>query len=149
MDACAENIAAAKVHATGTASVVDYQCTTAEDLVTLGQKYDVVVASDVLEHVMDQPGFISSCAALVRVREGVCVAPFAVCDLSLACARSILAATSSRRVLRSLLMPVLRSRPMNPRCPAACAPACAAWWCVCVHHADEHASVCAAGRGRR
>ena len=41
---------------------IDYRCTTAEELAETGERFDVVLAMEVVEHVADVPLFVQSCA---------------------------------------------------------------------------------------
>ena len=45
---------------------IDYRATTAEALVEAGERFDVVLAMEVVEHVADIDAFIAACAALVK-----------------------------------------------------------------------------------
>lgn len=46
-----------------------YECSTVEDFsLQEPEKYDGVVASEIIEHVANQPQFVTSCCQLVRVR---------------------------------------------------------------------------------
>ena len=45
---------------------IDYRATTAEALAADGERYDVVLILEVVEHVADVPLFVESVAALVR-----------------------------------------------------------------------------------
>ena len=44
---------------------IDYQVITAEDLAARGAKFDVIYASEVIEHVADRPLFITAIAAML------------------------------------------------------------------------------------
>jgi 2-polyprenyl-6-hydroxyphenyl methylase/3-demethylubiquinone-9 3-methyltransferase len=63
VDATAENIQLAKLHAEEMGLDIDYEFAAAEDL---KGTYDVVLAMEIVEHVADVPSFITSCAKLVR-----------------------------------------------------------------------------------
>src|SRR5665647_3351220 len=65
-DPAEENIEAAKTHAEATGVTVDYRATTAEALAEAGEKFDVVLAMEVIEHVVDVPAFVDSCASMVK-----------------------------------------------------------------------------------
>lgn len=68
VDAVEKNIGVASVHAArdpATASI-KYLCTTAEQLVREEQKFDVVLALEVIEHVADPEDFCKSLAALAK-----------------------------------------------------------------------------------
>ena len=60
------NIEAAKLHAAQFGLAIDYRCTTAEDLSEAGERFDVVLAMEVVEHVADVNLFVESCAAMVK-----------------------------------------------------------------------------------
>jgi 2-polyprenyl-6-hydroxyphenyl methylase/3-demethylubiquinone-9 3-methyltransferase len=66
IDPATENIAAARAHAAETGVIVDYRDTTAEALAQAGEQFDVVLAMEVVEHVVDVPEFVATCASLVR-----------------------------------------------------------------------------------
>jgi 2-polyprenyl-6-hydroxyphenyl methylase / 3-demethylubiquinone-9 3-methyltransferase len=65
-DPSEDNIAAAKVHASEGGVAVDYRATTAEDLSAANERFDVVLAMEVVEHVADVDGFVGACAAMVK-----------------------------------------------------------------------------------
>jgi 2-polyprenyl-6-hydroxyphenyl methylase / 3-demethylubiquinone-9 3-methyltransferase len=65
-DPAAENIAAAQAHAEQSDVRVDYRATTAEALAADKEKFDVVLAMEVVEHVIDVPSFVSTCASMVK-----------------------------------------------------------------------------------
>lgn len=65
IDPSAEIVAAAKLHAAESGLVIDYRAATAEDLAAAGEKFDVVMVLEVVEHVTDVPAFMATCAALV------------------------------------------------------------------------------------
>jgi 2-polyprenyl-6-hydroxyphenyl methylase/3-demethylubiquinone-9 3-methyltransferase len=67
------NIEAAKLHAEQSGLAIDYRCTTAEELSDAGEKFDVVLAMEVVEHVADVNLFVESCAAMVK-RDGLMIA---------------------------------------------------------------------------
>ena len=74
IDACGDNIEAAKAHAAedGELESLDYICTSLEDHIeSLGDKYDAVVASEVLEHVDNQELFLRMCSGVVRPQGSV------------------------------------------------------------------------------
>lgn len=60
------NIEAARVHATKSGVQVDYRATTAEALADADEKFDVVLAMEVVEHVADVPLFVRRCAEMVK-----------------------------------------------------------------------------------
>jgi 2-polyprenyl-6-hydroxyphenyl methylase/3-demethylubiquinone-9 3-methyltransferase len=61
-----QNIAAAREHAARSGVAVDYRCTTAEALADAGERFDIVLAMEVVEHVTDRTGFVGTCGRLVR-----------------------------------------------------------------------------------
>jgi 2-polyprenyl-6-hydroxyphenyl methylase/3-demethylubiquinone-9 3-methyltransferase len=60
------NVEAAKLHASEAGVAVDYRATTAEALAEEGERFDVVLAMEVVEHVADLGLFIRRCAEMVR-----------------------------------------------------------------------------------
>jgi 2-polyprenyl-6-hydroxyphenyl methylase/3-demethylubiquinone-9 3-methyltransferase len=66
IDPSATNIEVAKLHATKSDLAIDYRATTAEALSEKGERFDVVLAMEVVEHVADLGAFIESSAALVK-----------------------------------------------------------------------------------
>jgi 2-polyprenyl-6-hydroxyphenyl methylase/3-demethylubiquinone-9 3-methyltransferase len=65
-DPSASNIAAARLHAAESGVAVDYRVTTAEDLADAGERFDIVLAMEVVEHVTDLALFVRRCAEMVR-----------------------------------------------------------------------------------
>ncbi len=65
-DASTTNIEVAKLHAAESGVSVDYRATTAEDLADSGEKFDVILNMEVVEHVADVGLFISKCAEMVK-----------------------------------------------------------------------------------
>ncbi|MFN8831339.1 MAG: bifunctional 2-polyprenyl-6-hydroxyphenol methylase/3-demethylubiquinol 3-O-methyltransferase UbiG [Labrys sp. (in: a-proteobacteria)] len=66
VDAARTNIEVAKIHAGQSGLAIDYRCTTAEGVEATGERYDVVLALEIVEHVVDPAAFLRSCAALVK-----------------------------------------------------------------------------------
>ena len=64
VDAAERNIRTAAAHAAETGTPVDYRATTAEALAATGERFDAVLAMEVIEHVADVPLFVKSCAEL-------------------------------------------------------------------------------------
>jgi 2-polyprenyl-6-hydroxyphenyl methylase/3-demethylubiquinone-9 3-methyltransferase len=60
------NIEVAKLHAAEAGLAVDYRATTAEALADEGERFDVVLAMEVVEHVADLSLFVKRCAEMVR-----------------------------------------------------------------------------------
>jgi 2-polyprenyl-6-hydroxyphenyl methylase/3-demethylubiquinone-9 3-methyltransferase len=65
-DPAAANIEAAKVHAGHEGLPIDYRVTTAEALADAGERFDVVLAMEVVEHVADLTLFVKRCAEMVK-----------------------------------------------------------------------------------
>ncbi len=65
-DPSAPNIEAAKVHAAQSGLSIDYRATTAEALADAGERFDVVLAMEVVEHVSDVGLFVGRCAEMVK-----------------------------------------------------------------------------------
>ena len=65
-DPSEENIAIARAHAQGSDLPIDYRATTAEALAEAGERFDVVLAMEVVEHVVDVEAFVGTCAAMVK-----------------------------------------------------------------------------------
>jgi 2-polyprenyl-6-hydroxyphenyl methylase/3-demethylubiquinone-9 3-methyltransferase len=66
IDASAENIKAARVHAQAEGIKVNYQNIAAEDLADKNNKFDVVIALEIIEHVADVELFIQSLTKLLK-----------------------------------------------------------------------------------
>jgi len=60
------NIEVAKLHATQSGVEVDYRATTAEALADADEKFDIVLAMEVIEHVSDVELFLKRCAEMVK-----------------------------------------------------------------------------------
>jgi len=65
-DPAAANIAAAKQHAAQAGLVIDYRATTIDALASDGERFEVVLAMEVVEHVADLSLFVKQCAQLVK-----------------------------------------------------------------------------------
>lgn len=63
IDASEKNISVAKIHAEKSGLKIDYRAIAAENL---NEKFDVVFALEIIEHVADVENFIKSCAQLVK-----------------------------------------------------------------------------------
>ena len=66
IDPAEKNIAAARAHAAESGAMVEYRDTTAEALAGAGEQFDVVLAMEVVEHVLDVPSFVATCGSLVK-----------------------------------------------------------------------------------
>ncbi|AQS41006.1 MAG: Ubiquinone biosynthesis O-methyltransferase [Candidatus Tokpelaia hoelldobleri] len=65
-DASATNIEVAKIHAETSRLKIDYRATTAETLAEAGEKFDIVLNMEVVEHVADVKLFMSAVATMVK-----------------------------------------------------------------------------------
>jgi 2-polyprenyl-6-hydroxyphenyl methylase / 3-demethylubiquinone-9 3-methyltransferase len=65
VDPSASNIAAAKLHADRGHLAIDYRCTTVEEM-DARERFDIVLAMEVVEHVTDIGLFLSRCAAMLK-----------------------------------------------------------------------------------
>ena len=65
-DPAQTNIEAARLHAAEVGVTVDYRATTAEALADGGERFDIVLAMEVVEHVADLSLFIKRCAEMVK-----------------------------------------------------------------------------------
>jgi 2-polyprenyl-6-hydroxyphenyl methylase/3-demethylubiquinone-9 3-methyltransferase len=68
VDASGEAIRAAEAHAAGSGLGLSYRVGAAEDLVAEGQRFPVVTALEVVEHVPDPGAFVSTLAQLLEPR---------------------------------------------------------------------------------
>ena len=60
------NIEVAKIHAEQSGLTIDYRAQTAEELEAAGEKFDVILNMEVVEHVADVPLFIDACAKMLK-----------------------------------------------------------------------------------
>ena len=65
-DASETIIGVAKVHAAQSGLTIDYRPITAEALADAGERFDVVLAMEVVEHVADLALFVKRCAEMVK-----------------------------------------------------------------------------------
>lgn len=65
IDPSATNIAAAKLHAEKGGLSIDYRCTTVEEL-DPNERFDIVLAMEVVEHVVDVGAFLDRCTAMMK-----------------------------------------------------------------------------------
>src|SRR5947208_4802122 len=65
-DPAGANIEAARVHAGREGLSIDYRATTAEALADAGERFEVVLAMEVVEHVADLTLFVKRCAEMVK-----------------------------------------------------------------------------------
>ena len=67
-DPAAANIEAARLHAAESGIAVDYRETTAEALAEAGERFDIVLAMEVVEHVADVSLFVKLTGSMVKPR---------------------------------------------------------------------------------
>lgn len=67
IDPAEENVAVARIHAEKSGLSIDYRAATVEEIAESGERFDIVVASEVVEHVADLDLFVQ--------RGAECVAP--------------------------------------------------------------------------
>ncbi|WP_194390944.1 bifunctional 2-polyprenyl-6-hydroxyphenol methylase/3-demethylubiquinol 3-O-methyltransferase UbiG [Bradyrhizobium sp. CCBAU 51765] len=65
IDPSQSNIAAAKLHADKSHLAIDYRCTTVEEI-DPRERFDIVLAMEVVEHVTDVGVFLKRCAAMLK-----------------------------------------------------------------------------------
>lgn len=65
VDPSASNIAAAKLHADKSHLSIDYRCTTVEEI-DPRERFDIVLAMEVVEHVVDVGVFLQRCASMLK-----------------------------------------------------------------------------------
>ena len=65
-DASATNIEVARLHAAESGVSIDYRAETAESLAEQGEKFDVILNMEVVEHVADVGLFIEKCAEMLK-----------------------------------------------------------------------------------
>jgi 2-polyprenyl-6-hydroxyphenyl methylase/3-demethylubiquinone-9 3-methyltransferase len=65
-DPSPNNIEAARLHAERSDVTIDYRVTSAETLADAGERFDVVLAMEVVEHVVDVGLFVRCCAEMVK-----------------------------------------------------------------------------------
>src|SRR6202012_3657944 len=65
VDPSDSNIAAAKLHADKGHLSIDYRCTTVEEM-DVRERFDIVLAMEVVEHVADVGAFLQRCAAMLK-----------------------------------------------------------------------------------
>jgi len=97
IDAAAENIGTARAHAEQSGVAVDYRCVTAEALAAAGERFDGVVAMEIVEHVADVDAFMAALADLGRPD-----APVFMATLNRTLKARALAVFLAERVLRWL-----------------------------------------------
>ena len=76
IDPLEENIAVAKDHAHAMGLSITYLSHTAEDLPEDFSSFDVVVASEIIEHVINPDGFLKACVKHIKPKGGMIVTTF-------------------------------------------------------------------------
>jgi 2-polyprenyl-6-hydroxyphenyl methylase / 3-demethylubiquinone-9 3-methyltransferase len=66
VDAAARNIPVARLHAEQSELAIDYRHGTAEDLAEAGERFDVVLNMEVVEHVPDPAVYLAACRRLLK-----------------------------------------------------------------------------------
>ena len=74
IDPAERNVRIAALHAEESGVAVDYRATTAEDLADSGERFDVVMAMEVVEHVADVELFLRRSAEMVKPGGLMCAA---------------------------------------------------------------------------
>ena len=74
IDAAAPNVRAARLHAEAQGLAIDYRHATAESLAEAGERFDAVLALEIVEHVADLDAFAAACAGLVKADGSLLVA---------------------------------------------------------------------------
>ncbi len=65
-DASSTNINVASLHAQNSGLDIDYRHTTAENLAASGEKFDIILNMEVIEHVADLEGFAAACCEMLK-----------------------------------------------------------------------------------
>ncbi len=68
VDAAPRNIAVARLHAVESGLTIDYRSDSAEQLAAADERFDVVLALEVIEHVADVDAFLAACTGLLAPR---------------------------------------------------------------------------------
>ena len=66
VDPSEKNIKTASVHAAEVELAIDYRIGTAEDLAAAGEKFDVILNMEVIEHVANPQNFTATCVSLMK-----------------------------------------------------------------------------------
>ena len=66
VDPSEKNIKTARVHAEETELAIDYRYGAAEDLAAAGEKFDVILTMEVIEHVPDPKAFTQICSSMLK-----------------------------------------------------------------------------------
>jgi 2-polyprenyl-6-hydroxyphenyl methylase/3-demethylubiquinone-9 3-methyltransferase len=68
VDASERNIEVAKIAAQKQNVSVDFRASSAENLASSGEKFDIILNMEVVEHVADVPAFLGACAAMLKTK---------------------------------------------------------------------------------
>ncbi|KQO72823.1 3-demethylubiquinone-9 3-methyltransferase [Methylobacterium sp. Leaf87] len=66
LDPAPTNVKVAQAHADAAGVSVDYRARTIESVVAEGERFDIVLAMEVVEHVVDVPAFVATACAAVK-----------------------------------------------------------------------------------
>jgi len=66
LDPAPTSVAVAKLHAARMGLAIDYRGGTVEAVRDRGERFDLVLALEVVEHVADMPAFVAACGAVVK-----------------------------------------------------------------------------------
>jgi 2-polyprenyl-6-hydroxyphenyl methylase / 3-demethylubiquinone-9 3-methyltransferase len=66
LDPAPTNLAVARTHAERSGLSIDYRGETIEEVAGQGERFDLVLAMEVVEHVPDMPAFVAACCEAVR-----------------------------------------------------------------------------------
>ena len=66
IDASPQSVTVARLHAESMGLRIDYRCTPVAALADAGQQFDIVLAMEVVEHVVDVGAFLRAAAAVLR-----------------------------------------------------------------------------------
>lgn len=66
LDPAPTNVSVARLHAEQSGVAVDYRGETVEEVAARGERFDIVLAMEVVEHVTDMPAFVATCAEAVK-----------------------------------------------------------------------------------
>ncbi|BBK40959.1 ubiquinone biosynthesis O-methyltransferase [Allostella vacuolata] len=65
IDATQRNVEVARIHAEASGLAIDYRFATAEELAAAGERFDVVLNMEVVEHVADRDAFLDAASTLL------------------------------------------------------------------------------------
>jgi 2-polyprenyl-6-hydroxyphenyl methylase/3-demethylubiquinone-9 3-methyltransferase len=66
IDPAPTNIEVSRLHAAESGLAITYRQTTVEDVVASGERFDIVLAMEVVEHVADVPAFVAACCSAAK-----------------------------------------------------------------------------------